>query len=260
MPVLGSLNDIYRVRTSTQDIIKEALELLGVLSEGEALSAATLENSLRTFNFMVDSWNTEKLIIWVLARNEFTLTVGTNPHEIGPGVVAPGLDAPRPNRIEQGQAWIKGGNLGTTETEMKVFTREQWAREYLSDQSTIPYGLYYEPLFPVAKIWFTFKPDLNYTIVLYLEQMLQQILSDTTTSELSLPPGYAEALASNLAIKLAPKYGKTTPVEVINSAVEGKASIKRLNQKPLYVRGDPELAVRGASNVNIFRGDYRYDG
>lgn len=255
MPALASINDIYRVKASTQDIVKEALELLGVIAEGEPLEAAQLQNSLRTFNFMVDNWNTEKLTIYVLARNTFTLTASTNPHEIGPGIAAPGLDAPRQNRLEQGQAWISGGSLGQTEDELEIYTRTEWADRYDGAAgASLPSALYYEPLFPTAKLWFDVKPDQAYTLVLYLEQMLQQILSDGTTTELKLPPGYAEALASNLAIKLAPKYGRSAPVEVINSAVESKANIKRLNRKPIYFAGDP--AIIGGGQFNIFRGDY----
>lgn len=243
MPALGALNDIYRVRTSTQDIVKRALRLIGVLASGEALPADQLKDGLEALNDMVDSWNTETLVIWVLARNTFTLTAGTNPHQIGPGVAPPGLDAPRPNRIEQGQAWLTGVTLGNIERELKVLTREQWAAEYLPDNSGIPCSLYYEPLFPTGNIWFDVKPDAAYTLVLYLEQMMSQVFSDGTTTELVLPPGYKDAIVHNLAIRLAPEYGRGAPVEVINSAVEGKASLKRLNMRPLYLNVDPELSA-----------------
>lgn len=253
MPALGAANDIYRVRTSTQDIIKRALRLIGVLASGEPLPADQLSDGLEAFNDMLDSWNTEKLIIWVLARNTFTLTVGTNPHEIGPGSAV--LNAPRPNRIEQGQAWITGGSLGTNETELEVLTLAQWNSERVPDNSGIPSELYYETIFPAAKIWFDVKPSAAYTLVLWLEQMLHQVFSDGTTTELSLPPGYKEAIVHNLAIKLAPEYGKQAPPEVINAAVEAKASIKRLNAKPMYLACDEALLARGQS-FNITRGDF----
>lgn len=258
MPALASLNDIYRVRTSTQDIIKRALRLIGVLGVGEALPADQLKDSLEAFNDMVDSWNTETLIIYVLARNTFTLTSGTNPHEIGPGSAV--INAPRPNRIEQGQAWLTGGSLGTTEHELRVLIREQWESLYDSALSGTPYYLYYEPKFQLANIWFDVKPDAAYTLILHLEQMLSQVFlegaqgGDGTTTELSLPPGYKDAIVHNLAIKLAPEYGKSAPVEVINSAVEGKASVKRLNMKPLYLQIDPDLTVdRGYADITSGR-------
>jgi len=240
MPALQALNDIYRVRTSTQGIIKRALRLIGALGAGEPLPADQLEDAREALNDMLDSWNTEKLIIWVLARNTFTLTPGTNPHEIGPGSTV--LNAPRPNRIEQSQAWLTGASL-STERELEVLTLKQWQSERLSDLSGIPSELYYEPLFPMGNIWFDVKPDAAYTLILYLEQMLHQVFADGTTTELALPPGYREAIVHNLAIRLAPEFGKDAAPEVINTAVESKASIKRLNMKPILLDGEPASAT-----------------
>lgn len=254
MPALLPLTDIYRVQTSTQRIIERALRLLGVLGVGEPISADQLDDGLEAFNDMLDSWNTEKLIIYVLARNTFTLTAATNPHQIGPGVAAPGLDAPRPNRIQQGQAWLTGAGLGTSQYELDVVTREQWARDYDSSLSGIPAWLYYESLFPLGNIWFDVKPDAAYTLVLDLEQMLAQVTMGGITTELALPPGYKEAIVYNLAINLADEYGKQPSATVINRAVDGKASIKRLNMKPVYLEVDPELtADRGYFDITSGR-------
>ena len=239
MPALASLNDIYRVRTSTKDMIQEALELLGVLAEGEEVSAAQISNSLRTLNYMVDSWNTEKLIIWALVRNTFTLTASTNPHELAAGSGV--LDAPRPVRIEQGTAFLTGGQLGTSEVELEVLLQDQFEREYDSSLSGIPATLYYEPSMPLAKLWFDVKPDAAYTLVLYLEKMLQQVLVSDVNTQLDLPPGYAKAISNNLAVELGPKYGRQANPAIIVAANEAKARIKRLNMKPINIVFDVEL-------------------
>lgn len=252
MPALAAANDIYRVRTTTNDLIQEALEMLGVLAEGEVLNAGQLANSLRSLNYMLDSWNTEKLVIYVLARNTFTLTL-VNPQEIAPGSGV--LNAPRPNRIEPGTAWLTGGQLGDTEKPIQVLPREQWNGYYRPNTSGIPCVLYYEPLMPNAQIWFDVTPDAAYTLVLYLEQMLAQIFMDGVNAEIVLPPGYAEAISTNLAIRLAPKYGKSATLEIINNAVESKARIKRLNQKPIWIQHDPALAPYAGGTCDIVRGD-----
>ncbi len=254
MPALASLNDVYRVHASTQDIIKRALRLLGVLASGEPLPADQLTDGLESFNDMVDSWNTEKLTIPVLARNTFTLTVGTNPYDIGPGLAAPDFDAPRPNRIEKGQAWLSGAGLGESERGLDSYSREQWAAVYLSTQVGMPRGLYYEPSSPDGRIWFELQPDATYSLILFLEQLLEIITLDGITTELVLRPGYKEALTTNLAIEIAPEYGKSAPAEVINQAIESKAWIKRMNQQPLTLNGD--VALTHQSGWDIFRGPY----
>ncbi|SRR6266550_873175 len=254
MPALVSVNDVYRVHASTQDIIKRALRLLGVLASGNPLPADQLTDGLESFNDMVDSWNTEKLAVPVLARNTFTLTVGTNPYDIGPGVVAPGFDTPRPNRIEKGQAWLTGGGLGESERALDSYTKEEWTAVYLPSQVGMPRGLYYEPNFPNGRIWFELQPDAAYSLILFLEQLLQIVSLDGITTELALRPGYKEALTTNLAIELAPEYGRSAPAEVINQAIESKAWMKRLNQQPLTLNGDPELTHQGG--WDILRGPY----
>jgi hypothetical protein len=80
-----------------------------------------LQDGRESLNDLLDAWNIEKLLIYVLTRNEFTLTGGTNPHTIGP---AGDLEAARPHRLEQGQAHITGGTLGTNEVPLAVIGRE----------------------------------------------------------------------------------------------------------------------------------------
>ena len=251
MPVLASLNDIYRVRTSAQDIIKEALELIGVLDPSEPLSAADLTSALRTFNFMLDSWNTEKLTIYALVRNSLTLTAGQQSHTVGP---AGDLDIPRPQSIEQGQAFITGGTLGTTEREIEIYNQHQWAAILDKSTSSIPSRLYYETAFPLGVIWLDPKPDVAYSLLLYTEQMLAQAFMDSVNSDVALPPGYAEAIVHNLAIRLAPEFGKEPPAAVIEGAVTGKANIKRANQKPVYLSMDS--AIVGAGRWDITTGEF----
>jgi hypothetical protein len=253
MPALGAANDIYRVRTSTQNLIQEALELLGVLGEGETLSADQLSNALRTLNYMVDAWNAEQLNIWTLVRTPLTLTANTNPHAIGPGSAV--LDAPRPLRLWQGMAFLTGGSLGSTERELTIQTQQQFERCYDSSLAGIPEAIYYEASVPEGNLWTDVKPDDAYTLVLYLEKMLHQVFSSGTTSDLDLPPGYAQALASNLAIELAAKYGKNAATSLIITAQTSKAAIKRLNHRPLYLDIDPDLTVyRGYSLSDLRAG------
>ena len=252
MPALLSVNDIYRVRTSAKSIIKRALRLIGCLAAGEEIESGALNDGVEALNALLDSWNTEKLTVYALARTTFTLTNGLNPHEIGP---AGNLDTGRPNRLEQGQVWITGGTLGTIESELFALSQEEWASIYDSSLSGTPDKFYYEPAFPLGKLWFDLKPDSAYTLILYLETMLQQVFTDTVNTELALPTGYKEALDQGLAIRLTPEYGKSAPPEVIEGAVTAKANLKRLNMRPLYMEIDPALR-REKERYNIYTDNY----
>lgn len=251
MPALASVNDIYRVRTNATGIIKRALRLIGVLASGEELPAHELTDGVEALNDMMDSWNTEKLIIFALARNTFTLTGGQNPHTLGP---AGDLDAPRPQRIDEGLVYLSGGTLGSNEVPLKVYDAAHWGAILDKTQSGIPWILYYDSAFPLGNVWLYSKPDAAYTLILYQEQMLAQVFMDSVTSDILLPPGYKEALTHNLAIRLAPEYGKEIPLAVADGAVEGKARIKRANMKPLYIGCDAALVRPGGWSIET--GDY----
>lgn len=246
--------DIYRVTTTTQGIIKRALRLLGVLGTGDSLSADMLEDGREAFNDMLDAWNIEKLAIYVLTRNALTLTGGMNPHTIGPAGGT--LDVPRPHRLEQDQAFLSGGTLGTNEVELAVIDREKYGQILDKSLSSIPAELYYEPSMPLGKIWLDPKPDAAYTLILYLEELFAQIASSGTTAEVNLPPGYKEALVYNLAVKLAPEYSRSASPEVVGTAMQAKANLKRLNQRPLTLRGDPALCGESSDSTAQLTGGY----
>ena len=247
MPVLASLNDVYRVRVSATGIIKRAMRLLGAIATGEELTASEQTDGVEALNHMLDSWNTEKLVIYALVRNALTLTASQQSHTIGP---AANLDIPRPQSIEQGLAFITGATLGTTERELEVYTAQQWAAIVDKSTSSIPSRLYYETAFPLGVVWLDPKPDAAYSLLLYAEQMLQQVFMDSVGSDISLAPGYTEALVFNLALNLWPELRGGEPSSMIfNRAVEGKASIKRANQKPIYLACDAALVGPGRWDI-----------
>lgn len=64
MATSGSIN----YSTSTNQIITEALELLGVLGEGESYNTNQYDSALRTLNSMVKMWQTDGLNLFAVQR------------------------------------------------------------------------------------------------------------------------------------------------------------------------------------------------
>jgi len=54
------------------DIINSALRLIGLLAEGETPSPETSQDALSAMNQMIDSWNTERLMIYNTQDQVFT--------------------------------------------------------------------------------------------------------------------------------------------------------------------------------------------
>ena len=57
---------------SAGEIINGSLRLIGALAEGEVPSAETSADALMTMNQMIDSWNTERLMIYNTIDQQFT--------------------------------------------------------------------------------------------------------------------------------------------------------------------------------------------
>ena len=242
MPVIPSPDVIYQHATTTKTLVKAALRKLGAIASGEEMSANELQDALEEMNRMLDNWNTERLLVHVLTRNEWTLSSSVDQVEIGAGG---SLDIVRPQRIEQGDAYIKEGDQ---EYELEVWLRDKWAR--ITDKTTTgrPTVLYYEASFPLGLIRLHPVTDTaNYTFILYIWTLLAQV--SNVEQSLALPPGYADAITHELAIRLAPEYGKTVPPAVAIGAVSTKANVKRINSQTPILRVDNALLDRGSYDI-----------
>lgn len=78
MPTSGSID----YSTSTRAIITEALELLGVLGEGEDYNQAQYESARRTLNSMVKMWQADGLNLFAVQRLYLFPTLGRPYYDI----------------------------------------------------------------------------------------------------------------------------------------------------------------------------------
>jgi hypothetical protein len=231
-----------------RDLVSSSLRLLGVLASGEAPSAAEAVDGLSAINRMLDSWSTEGLMIYSSAREEFTLTAGVSAYTMGVGAT---FNTSRPQKILR--AALEMGSNPAIEYPMRILTVEQWADiVQKTTQSTIPTDIYPEGTYPNETLNLYPAPDAAQTLVLYSWKPLSQIATLNTAIE--LPPGYQKALVYNGAVELAPEYGKMIPDAVSMGASESKATLKRMNARPYYLKVDPAL-VNTDGTYNIYRGD-----
>ena len=91
-------------------------------------------------------------------------------------------------------------------------------------------------------------PTVAHSLVLYYDEPFAQF-PDLTTP-VSLAPGYAKALRCNLAIELAPEFGRVVDPTVERLARESLADVKRQNFALVEVGIDPAL-TGGGGGYNI---------
>lgn len=222
MPPIPSV-PTYKLPLSGDKIIRRALRLLGSLGQGENPSAADQSEGLEALNGLLDSWNAESLIVPARTKTAKTLVSGTQSYTIGE---SGDINVARPPQIIQGEAYIQDGSQ---EYELRVYSAAEWASIY---QKTLtswrPSVLYYEPSAPLGRVWLWQVPDSSaYILNLWLPTLLSQIQG--VTDIFYLPPGYAEALLFNLAVRLAEEWGKQLSPTTIELANNSLARIKAMN-------------------------------
>lgn len=219
--------------TTVRDLLNSTLRLLGVLASGETASSSELTDGLSVLNSMLDSWSTENLLILSNSIEEFDLVSGQQSYTIG---ASGNFNTSRPVRINN--ATLKYTNTtDQQEIPLEIINLDQWSQiDIKSLQSGEPRKLFYNPTFPLATIYIWPKPTTNHKIVLYTEKLLTSYTN--LSNSLSLSPGYLKAVRYNLAVDLAPEYGKSVPPEILKGAEESKSHIMRLNTKPELMQMD----------------------
>lgn len=238
----GLLGGLTPPGTSAADLIADALKILGVLAAGETPAANEQTDAFNRLNDMLDSWANERLTLFATSRDAYTLTPGHNPHTIGGGG---DFNATRPIRIDRASLVLAASS--NAELPLNIVDDEGWQIAQGKSTTGTPYILWPETKYPLINLWLNPIPVNADTLVLYTWQQIGRLASVSAT--VSLPPGYARALRYNLAMELAPMYGAQPSDLAIQTAMDSKADIKRINTKPGYLRSDPALLQRRPFNV-----------
>jgi hypothetical protein len=137
----------------------------------------------------------------------------------------------RPLRITNAYTRITTGTTGL-DYPIEIITRDKYTQIGLKSlPAPWPLVLYYDATFPLGNIYLYPTPSQAATLHLWTDT----ILSDFTTvnQSVNLPQGFARALKKNLALELAPEYGKSAGALLVKQAHESKAAIRSLNLDPV---------------------------
>lgn len=137
----------------------------------------------------------------------------------------------RPLRITNAFTRITAsGNTGL-DYYISIIGRDQYAAiGYKGVAGPWPTLLYYDPTYPLGTIYFYPNPSSAGVLHLWTDTILSDFA--TVNQSVNLPQGYARALKKNLALELAPEYGKTAGALLVKQAMESKQMVKQLNASP----------------------------
>lgn len=210
---------------SALDLIQRALRLCRIKAAGETPTAAEAQDALTALNGMLSTWRLNSLLVYAIDRQLLILVANQGSYTIGPGG---NWNVTRPVRIEQAGFVVDNGLSTEMETALKVLTDEEYqAIWYKTRTSSWPAWLYYDRAYPLGHVIVYPVPTIARHVALYLWHVLAQV--PTLTTVIDFPPGYEEALAFNLPLRMAPEYGVPVSEEVREIARETKALIELQN-------------------------------
>ena len=201
-------------------IIKRSLRLIGALAAGETPTADEQADALEALNAMLDTWRTASLSVYALRDETLTLT-GVASYTIGTGG---NLNTTRPVHIESAYE-----RLNDTDYPIRIAPASAWYKiAAKSSTSDVAEWLYYEPAYPLGTLYLYPKAT---TGVLHLVTWVP-LTSYAAADSVALPPGYQDAITYNLAVRIAPEYGRPVTPELAAIARDAMLRIERVNFRP----------------------------
>lgn len=224
------------------DLITGSLRLLGVVASGETPTASESQDALSALNDLIDTWKTERLMVYAILPQTFALVGGQKTYTLGP---TGNWNTERPVGIDSMYLQYTDANSGPPPLNLLVVLLNQDQYNAIivpNTTTTIPTAAYIDDAFPLRNVSFWPVPQVNYNIDLFTWQLIDGFAAITDT--IALPPGYERMMRFNLALELAPEYGLQASQAVAAGALDAKAAVKRNNIKPLYLACDPAVTKR----------------
>lgn len=228
-----------------RDLFRRSLLLIGAIGQSDDPDPETFNDTMATFNDMLDNWSTETLSIYSADQFVFPLIAGKSTYTWGPGG---DFDQPRPLYVTDANFTL-GSNVAPVRIQPNdifnlspVAGTEGHYVQFITYVNEAPLGLLKVTPIPAAN-----TSGLKLTV----RRKLARI--ETLNQVIDLPEGYTKALRYNLAVDLWPEY--PNPQVDINTikqiATAAKADIQRANSVGI------EMSFEDIPGFNSWTNDWR---
>lgn len=222
------------------DLIKSSLRLIGAIATGETPDAEESADCLLMLNQLLETLGIEGTVVWDVAPLSFPLIINQSSYTIGP---AANFNTARP--IEIRDAYVTDN--GITYPVTKINQQQYDTLGFKAQTSTLP--IYFNHISGQINGSIVLWPVPSKITTLTLNIDSQFVPFVLTSDTVLWPLGYARMIKYLLALEIANDFDKQISPQLYQTAMEAKASIKRLNTKsntPLSY--DSTLTGRGTSN------------
>jgi hypothetical protein len=236
-----------------QGLLYPALRKAGItLGPGRTPSAAQFQDSIDELNRLTDSLNIDRLFIYsrdtylapLNGQKSYVIGISSDP------AVLPDINLPRP-------AWIESANIvsgiappAPIRYPLAIIDDLRWAKIRFQDiPNTVAEALYYDHGYPFGTIYLWGQPIAGYLLELFVWHQIPQFVN--LTDQVYLPPGYADALVLNLAVRLAPHFQKVLDQNVREDARISLMRLESINA-PQPIADLSGGLGRGCNRYNVY--------
>jgi len=196
---------------------------------------------------MIDSWNTERLMIYNTQDqvfswppDEITRTLGTTGDFVGN----------RPILLDD-STYYRDASTNVS-FGIKMINQQQYNGIAVKTvTSTYPQVMWVNMEFP--NITMTIYPKPTRVLEWHFVSVGELSQPATLATDLYFPPGYLRAFAYNLAMEIAPEFGVEPSPQVKRIAMTSKRNLKRINN-PDDVMSMPYSLVATRQRFNVYTG------
>lgn len=234
--------------TTARSLIDSSFRLIGVLAAEETPTAQEAQDALEVLNGLIDSWGLQPLTMTSDARYTTPVISGQQSYLVGELGEIP----IEPPVAFDHLAWVQTTNTPVNERPMQELTWDAYQAVLIKElTSTLPtYWHYDRTSAEIATIWLWPIPtDSTLELALYVATPTTQF--DNLTVSVTLPWGYYKAFRYNLAIELAPEYGRVPRDDIYMHARESLSRVKASNVQMSDLSIDLGLHPSGHGNYNI---------
>ncbi len=210
--------------TTALDLIKRAMRIAQVYQIGEEPSADEAADCLTALNAMLSSWSNEKLMIPVSIIETLQMVAAQSVYTIGP---TGDLVTTRPMSLGDG-SYITYQDITYP---LEIIDATQYSSiPYKAQTSIIPVYAWFSPTYQNSELTIWPVPT-SADVDLVLEMWCALTSFATLSTVVSLPPGYEDTIAYNLAVRIAPEFNASISPVAVSMANSTKRSIKRQNTR-----------------------------
>ena len=230
---------------TAQQIIDQALKLIGVLGVGTTLTDQEYTDSLLTLNLMIDRWNLTDLLVYSTNPHTFPFTPGKQKYTLG---VGGDFNMIRPSKIDHISVLINTNPDLPIEVPLDAnFDLEGWQNIVVKNITNLfPLYCYNNTGYPFMELNFWPIPQAaTSSVVLYTWDLMPYIAN--LTDNVDLPTGYIDAIIYNLAIRLAQMFDRVPSADLIKEAANAKSDINDINSGSIALKLDPAFGGKSSA-------------